>query len=989
MKKSNLKIISLVLVFLMVFCTIPTTAVGVQDNYYDVSKSFGEMENIIPEPEIVPNPDYVQGENTGEIVEIIDRREENVKHFRLEDGSARAIVYSYAVHRKDENGVWQDIDNRLFKNQNGYYSTSENRVSFAGNANDKSLFTLKENGYVISMGLVTSEESIKSNEVLLNKSLPLDEQLLSESKKITADEKLEKLSKIDNKTNILYKRVANGVDLSYTLQANEIKEYIVVNSPQNEYVYNFTLQLDGLVAQLMENGSVVLYDELTKEDEYYIPAPYMFDAKGERSTDVHYKLNDLDNGQYTLTVIADTDWVNNNSRVFPVMIDPTLQQKILYDTYINSSEPGTNYGTSSELWVSSSKISYIRANLTSIPSGSEINFATFNAAYYYYSHITDGTLNVGVYQVEKSWTERGLTWNSASQYSNQGISTTRLSYRTLRGDAGAYQSSPKWQSFVITDAVNSWFNGSPNHGVALKRESGTNGSVIICSYEFGIDYRPYFIIFYKEPVITQGVYRLKNAYNGLYLTTGGTSYKTGAPIQQSASKGSNDLTQLFKITYIQDYSNDRYYDIRPMTNSALGLYAPLASSSTHTVTANSMATTDGWYDIPQTQRWTIQTNASGGYVTLLNAFSDNGGYLATPSNSTNGAAISTTTTLSANCRWILERYTGEKIDSVKMTSFKSSVECGQSFTYTAYMYDDQIGVNGPVTYRVGNNDYSATDKAAINETTGELTALKCGAIKIGVTYSGAPWIWWWKINITPIYSYKVVHYYDEGYNIRFANASQNIKSYQDICSAVFLYIFSIDVETDIINYSSCADNCKGIVAIGNLTNSCTHSVSHLSTGALRTHIISQYGNGSNILTRVVWSGHLLDNNPSSNSSSYSHTVVMTIRHTTDENHNNRSDAVIRYQSIFTLLHETSHQLGAPDHYCYGNNSNGPTNPCNNPTGDCWRCNNALSEPPNCVMTYRNDKIEEKLQNGTLNDLYCSQCTGTGSKSIPNHLANHH
>lgn len=497
----------------------------------------------------------------------------------------------------------------------------------------------------------------------------------------------------------------------------------------------------------MENGSVVLYDELTKEDEYYIPAPYMFDAKGERSTYVHYKLNDLDNGQYTLTVIADTDWVNNNSRVFPVMIDPTLQQKILYDTYINSSEPGTNYGTSSELWVSSSKISYIRANLTSIPSGSEINFATFNAAYYYHSHITDGTLDVGVYQVEKSWTETGLTWNSASQYSNQGISTTRLSYRTLRGDAGAYQSSPKWQSFVITDAVNSWFNGSPNHGVALKRESGTNGSVIICSYEFGIDYRPYFIIFYKEPVITQGVYRLKNAYNGLYLTTGGTSYKTGAPIQQSASKGSNDLTQLFKITYIQDYSNDRYYDIRPMTNSALGLYAPLASSSTHTVTANSMATTDGWYDIPQTQRWTIQTNASGGYVTLLNAFSDNGGYLATPSNSTNGAAISTTTTLSTNCRWILERYTGEKIDSVKMTSFKSSVECGQSFTYTAYMYDDQIGVNGPVTYRVGNNDYSATDKATIDSNTGELTALDGGVIKVGVTYTNAPWIWWWTVTV--------------------------------------------------------------------------------------------------------------------------------------------------------------------------------------------------------------------------------------------------
>ena len=63
-----------------------------------------------------------------------------------------------------------------------------------------------------------------------------------------------------------YSFFAFGLTSIVTLHS---KEYIVVNSPQNEYVYNFTLQLDGLVAQLMENGSVVLYDELTKEDEYY------------------------------------------------------------------------------------------------------------------------------------------------------------------------------------------------------------------------------------------------------------------------------------------------------------------------------------------------------------------------------------------------------------------------------------------------------------------------------------------------------------------------------------------------------------------------------------------------------------------------------------------------------------------------------------------------------------------------------------------------
>ena len=50
------------------------------------------------------------------IVEIEDKREENVKHFLLPDGSYEAIVYTDAVHRKDTNDNWVDIDNRLYDN---------------------------------------------------------------------------------------------------------------------------------------------------------------------------------------------------------------------------------------------------------------------------------------------------------------------------------------------------------------------------------------------------------------------------------------------------------------------------------------------------------------------------------------------------------------------------------------------------------------------------------------------------------------------------------------------------------------------------------------------------------------------------------------------------------------------------------------------------------------------------------------------------------
>lgn len=40
-------------------------------------------------------------------------REENVKQFRMDDGSYVAVQYDTPVHYKDENGQWQDIDNTL------------------------------------------------------------------------------------------------------------------------------------------------------------------------------------------------------------------------------------------------------------------------------------------------------------------------------------------------------------------------------------------------------------------------------------------------------------------------------------------------------------------------------------------------------------------------------------------------------------------------------------------------------------------------------------------------------------------------------------------------------------------------------------------------------------------------------------------------------------------------------------------------------------
>ena len=69
---------------------------------------------------------------TLDMFEIETMREENVKHYRLSDGSYRAISYDRPIHVKDQKGNWQEIDNTLiFDGKN--YETKDKRVSFNKN----------------------------------------------------------------------------------------------------------------------------------------------------------------------------------------------------------------------------------------------------------------------------------------------------------------------------------------------------------------------------------------------------------------------------------------------------------------------------------------------------------------------------------------------------------------------------------------------------------------------------------------------------------------------------------------------------------------------------------------------------------------------------------------------------------------------------------------------------------------------------------------
>lgn len=106
------------------------------------------------ETPVLDNDGTAKDHFTEVIVEEESLREECAKHFRMPDGSYTAVVYNAPVHRKDANGVWQDIDNRMsestVKNKQAYI-TANGRTVFSKkiNAQDPTVFELSENGYGI------------------------------------------------------------------------------------------------------------------------------------------------------------------------------------------------------------------------------------------------------------------------------------------------------------------------------------------------------------------------------------------------------------------------------------------------------------------------------------------------------------------------------------------------------------------------------------------------------------------------------------------------------------------------------------------------------------------------------------------------------------------------------------------------------------------------------------------------------------------------
>ena len=145
------------------------------------------------------------------------------------------------------------------------------------------------------------------------------------------------------------------------------------------------------------------------------------------------------------------------------------------DTYTEAAAPEARHGSKLFLRVSESTASFVRFDLSAIPVGSTVASATLTV---FVGRLgTPGTLSL--HTVDAAWTEDDLNHVRRPGWGAEPVATLPISSTTPLTE---------YVPIDVTDAVQAWVNGVPNHGFVAVGSGGVD--VDLLSKEFMPDSRP-------------------------------------------------------------------------------------------------------------------------------------------------------------------------------------------------------------------------------------------------------------------------------------------------------------------------------------------------------------------------------------------------------------------------------------------------------------------------------------------------------------------
>ena len=511
MKRYGFKFTSAFLAFLMVFYLLPVTVFADMLDTEDANIEFVQ-------PEMTASPEL---EN--DVFEVTDKRTANTKTFHLSDGTYYVAQYVTDVHYMDENNVWQDIDNRLILS-GSEITTSNAKIKFAKKTTGNSeLFTLHDGNRKLTLSLDGAKKKVEGQ---------ITNHVTEWGEDATQLQKMTTLDQIS--ASVLYANILNGVDLEYVINGRNIKENIIVKERSDAYSYSFTLSLNNLNAALNQDGEVIISDSDSSKVVYVIPAPVMWDANNTFSTAASMSLTSLGMGKYTLTVTADSSWMNAEERTYPVTIDPpiyTNSSSSVVDLDIRSSKPNDSFADSTTLYVSDEWRTYWKiTDLPELPNSAYITDAQFTMTL---TEIDEVESYVAVYEVLNGW-DSSLTWNKTIHTTSpQGRAATHYTdYRYICSwydtEEGEYVVENEAYTWNITPIVKNWYAGS-NYGLMFAPASGTTSTGIVKFFsndDSTASARPQLCITYRDMKGLENYWSYASQSAG-FAGTGSVNYATG------------------------------------------------------------------------------------------------------------------------------------------------------------------------------------------------------------------------------------------------------------------------------------------------------------------------------------------------------------------------------------------------------------------------------------------------------------------------------
>ena len=525
-------------------------------------------------------------ETTAKIVrEVTELREESVKHFLCEDGSYIAATYLSPVHYQ-ENGEWKEIDNSLSLDRTTLsesgkptYTTKAGglSVSIPQNFSDGQKITAQNKGYEISFGInsrqkdvslktsasVVELETLSSNTEVAKLNTVKSINNVSTASALDSDD-IEaynaELMTVDNQSSaVTYKEIMPDTDFEYILTSNSIKENIVVFEPKSEYTYSFDMNFGELVPIVKEDNSIRLVERNnTDETIFYIEAPYMYDANGGESTDIEMSL-EKENDIYVMTLRANANWINDEERVFPVVIDPTVYMSFndvfVMDGLLNANTTRTGLELRVGKNLTNIARTYIKPTLpSSIPVGSYIDSAylVFKEDYFYRGY-AEKDIYFQVYDCYDVdyWSPDSITWNN-QPYPNSA-NGHKNGHSPISGMICGM--GEETYTFNIKSAVTRWLNGGTNNGLMLA-SSNENTKIQVdfhSSRALNSENHPQMYINYEVPSVSisnwETDYQAKES-SLFTVTTGGnwTAYSDVDWISLSSNSGSGSGTNKIIVT---------------------------------------------------------------------------------------------------------------------------------------------------------------------------------------------------------------------------------------------------------------------------------------------------------------------------------------------------------------------------------------------------------------------------------------------------------